>query len=88
MTTMVLLMTVIGGIGTFIGPILGAFASTFLQDYLSDITDRWQFIMGLIFIFMVLYIPGGLSGLFLSIKERFSEYRTATGQAKAKGQNP
>lgn len=86
MTTTVLLMTFIGGTGTFFGPILGAFVFTFLQDYLSDITDRWPVIMGLIFIFMVLYIPGGLSSLVLSVKERFSADRTVTGQAETEGQ--
>ena len=71
MTTTVLLMTFIGGTGSFIGPIMGALVFTYLQDFLSDITDRWPLIMGLIFIIMVLYVPGGLSGMFQSIKERF-----------------
>ena len=35
----------------------------YLQNFLSDITDRWQFFMGLIFIVMVLFVPGGLSKL-------------------------
>lgn len=70
MTTTVLLMTFIGGTGSFAGPIFGALVFTYLQDFLSDITDRWPLIMGLIFIIMVLYVPGGLTGLFRSIKER------------------
>ncbi|MBW2594952.1 MAG: branched-chain amino acid ABC transporter permease [Deltaproteobacteria bacterium] len=87
MGTAALLMAFIGGTGTFIGPILGAFVYIFLQDFLSDFTDRWPLIMGLIFILMVLYIPGGLSGLFLSIKERLSGRRAATGQTETEGQN-
>ncbi|WP_319521963.1 branched-chain amino acid ABC transporter permease [uncultured Desulfosarcina sp.] len=79
MSTTVLLMTFIGGTGTFIGPIIGAFVFTFLQDYLSDITDRWPLIMGFIFIFMVLYIPGGLSNIFISIKNRLLGHRNSTG---------
>ncbi|MBC7359728.1 MAG: branched-chain amino acid ABC transporter permease [Desulfacinum sp.] len=58
MTTTVLLMTFIGGTGTFLGPVLGALVYTLLHDKLSDITDRWPLIMGLIFIVMVLYVPG------------------------------
>ncbi|MBW2636155.1 MAG: branched-chain amino acid ABC transporter permease [Deltaproteobacteria bacterium] len=85
MTTIVLLMTFIGGTGSFAGPILGAFVFTFLQDYLSDITDRWPLVMGFIFIFMVLYIPGGLSGLILSIRERFSGYRKVERQTAVEG---
>jgi branched-chain amino acid transport system permease protein len=75
MTTTVLLMTFIGGTGSFVGPILGALVYTYLQDFLSDITDRWPLIMGAIFILMVLYVPGGLSGIFVSLKERLVERR-------------
>ncbi len=70
MTTTVLLITFIGGTGTFWGPILGACVYIYLQDSLSDITDRWPLIMGMIFILMVLFIPGGMSGLYRSLKER------------------
>jgi len=62
-TTTVLLMTFVGGSGSFAGPILGALVYIYLQNFLSDITDRWQLFMGLIFIFMVLFVPGGLSKL-------------------------
>lgn len=70
MSTIVVLMVIIGGTGSFIGPILGACVYIYLQDFLSDITDRWPFIMGLIFVFMILYVPRGLSGLINSLIER------------------
>ncbi len=70
MTTTVLLMTFIGGTRTFWGPILGSCVYIYLQDLLSDITDRWPLIMGLIFILMVLFVPGGVSGLYRSLKDR------------------
>ena len=59
----VLLMTFVGGIGHFFGPILGAILITFLQISLSDITGAWQLYFGLLFIFVVMYAPGGLAGL-------------------------
>jgi branched-chain amino acid transport system permease protein len=68
MTTTVLLMTFVGGTRTFWGPMLGALVYIILQNYLSDITDRWPLFMGLFFIFMVLFIPGGLSQIIQSIK--------------------
>ncbi|MCX7816905.1 MAG: branched-chain amino acid ABC transporter permease [Syntrophales bacterium] len=71
MTTTVLLMTFVGGTGTFWGPILGAFVYIVLQNYLSDITDRWPFFMGLIFIFMVLFVPGGLSQIIINLHDMF-----------------
>ena len=63
MATTVLLITFVGGSGSFAGPIVGAFVYIYLQNFLSDVTDRWQLFMGLIFIFMVLFVPGGLSKL-------------------------
>lgn len=63
MSTIVILMVIIGGTSYFAGPIIGTCIYIYLQDYLSDITERWPFFMGLIFIFMILYVPKGLSGL-------------------------
>jgi len=71
MTTAVLLMAFVGGTKTFWGPILGAFVYIILQNYLSNITDRWPLVMGVIFILMVLYVPGGLSEVIMNIKQRF-----------------
>ncbi len=59
----VLLMTYIGGVGQFFGPVLGAAAITWLQVSLSDYTQAWQLYFGLLFILMVLFAPGGLAGL-------------------------
>lgn len=72
MTTTVLLMTFVGGTGTFWGPMMGALVYVVLQNYLSDITDRWPLFMGLIFVFMVLFIPGGLTQIIQSIRSLFS----------------
>jgi len=60
----VLLMTFIGGTGFFIGPILGAILLTAMQS-LSDITGAWLLYLGMLFVLMVMYAPGGLAGLLL-----------------------
>ncbi len=62
----VLLMTFIGGIGTFWGPIAGAVLITFLSIALSTVTDAWQLYSGLLFIAMVVWAPGGISGVLLA----------------------
>ena len=62
----VLLMTFIGGIGTFWGPVLGAVLVTFLAVALSTVTDAWQLYSGLLFVGMVVWAPGGLSGIILA----------------------
>jgi branched-chain amino acid transport system permease protein len=61
----VLLMAFIGGIGTFAGPILGAVVITWLQVSLSDFSAAWQLYLGLFFVIMVLFAPGGLTSLIL-----------------------
>jgi branched-chain amino acid transport system permease protein len=59
----VLLMTYIGGIGTFAGPVLGAIVFTFLQSMLSDYTSVWLLYLGLVFLAAVLFVPIGLAGV-------------------------
>jgi branched-chain amino acid transport system permease protein len=61
----VLFATYIGGIGFFIGPIVGAIFVTFLSLGLSDLTPVWQLYFGLIFIAVVMFAPGGLTGLLM-----------------------
>lgn len=62
---MVLLMTYVGGVGYFIGPIIGAVLMTALQISLSDYTGAWLLYVGMMFIVVVMYAPGGLAGLLL-----------------------
>jgi branched-chain amino acid transport system permease protein len=55
----------IGGIGFFIGPIVGAIFVTYLSLALSDMTSVWQLYFGLIFIAVVVFVPGGIAGLLM-----------------------
>jgi branched-chain amino acid transport system permease protein len=66
MTTKVLLMTFIGGLGHFFGPVLGAVFYTYFQNFISELTNSWPLIMGVLFIAMVLWTPGGLAGMIQS----------------------
>jgi branched-chain amino acid transport system permease protein len=59
----VLLMTFIGGVGSFYGPIIGAIFVTFLQVALSGYTKAWLLYFGLFFLIMVMYAPGGIASL-------------------------
>lgn len=61
----VLLFTFIGGIGFFFGPMLGAIVGIFLTVMLSDFTKAWQLYLGLFFIMIVMYAPGGLASLIM-----------------------
>ncbi len=59
----VLLMTFIGGLGSFWGPVLGAVLITLLSVALSTVTDAWQLYSGLLFVAMVIWAPGGIAGI-------------------------
>lgn len=61
----VLLMTYIGGIGAFAGPIFGAIIFTFLQSMLSDYTGMWLLYVGILFLATVLWAPLGLAGILM-----------------------
>jgi branched-chain amino acid transport system permease protein len=60
----VIFMTFIGGVGSFLGPVLGTGVYLYFTDWVSRITDRWEFVLGVLFILLVLYARGGLVGVF------------------------
>jgi len=62
----VLVMTFIGGVGTFWGPVVGAVLITLLSVALSTVTDAWQLYSGLLFVAVVVWAPGGISGVILA----------------------
>lgn len=59
----VLIMVIVGGSGTLIGPILGAAFFMLLEHQLSSYTEAWALFFGLIFIAFVLFAPEGIWGL-------------------------
>jgi len=76
-----LLMTIIGGVGTFVGPVLGAgslhIADVLLRDaeiiidlgiVTVNVADDWPLIVGLIFVVVVMVFPFGIVGTFYRLK--------------------
>lgn len=67
----VLMMVILGGMGTLYGPVIGAFAFVMLREVLSNQTwfgswaGHWQLAMGSIIMLVALYMPRGLAGLFV-----------------------
>lgn len=64
MSMQVVFMTFIGGAGSLLGPIIGTGVYLYFTDWVSRITDRWEFILGVLFILLVMYLRTGLVGLF------------------------
>jgi branched-chain amino acid transport system permease protein len=59
----VLIMVIVGGAGTLVGPIIGAAFFMLVSNVLSSWTDSWALFFGLIFILFVLFAPQGIWGL-------------------------
>ena len=60
-----LLFTFLGGATFFFGPILGGILMVLAFVLLSEITKAWLLYLGLVFLFMVVYAPGGFAGLIM-----------------------
>ncbi len=58
-----LLATYIGGAGVFFGPLLGTIVVVLLQSGVSLLSNAWLLYVGVLFIIMVMYAPGGLAGI-------------------------
>ncbi len=56
-------MTVIGGPLGFFGPMIGSLIYTFLFAFVTGFTEYWPLTIGLVIVFVVLYMPGGILGL-------------------------
>jgi len=69
----VLVMTLLGGMGTLYGPILGAIAFLFSRDLLSSYTEHWRLILGVIFVGFVIFSPQGLVGLYRNGRARLGQ---------------
>jgi branched-chain amino acid transport system permease protein len=62
----IMVMVILGGMGTVAGPALGAFVFLALEDILSGYTEYWPVILGPILVFIVLFAKRGLAGLLES----------------------
>lgn len=59
-----MMMVILGGVGTFFGPVFGAAAFMVLENYLAAWTEYWALPLGIILLVVVLGTKGGLSSLF------------------------
>ncbi len=58
-----IIMVVLGGMATAVGPVFGAVALLVLEEVLSGITEHWQIILGPLLLLVVLFARGGIDGL-------------------------
>ncbi|EKN69425.1 inner-membrane translocator [Neobacillus bataviensis LMG 21833] len=64
----VLIMVLIGGVGTLWGPVIGAAFIVILETIISSYTDNWMMIIGVAFILFVIFAPNGIVGIYNNAK--------------------
>ena len=65
-----IVMVILGGLGSLHGAILGTAAYLFLEEWLSGFTENWKVIFGPILVLVVLFARGGLLGAWAEIRQR------------------
>ena len=59
-----LVMVLLGGVQTIVGPLVGAISFTWLSDVIARSTDYWRALLGSIILLLVLAFPQGIAGFF------------------------
>jgi branched-chain amino acid transport system permease protein len=65
-----LIMVILGGAGTLVGPAIGAALIVFLEDFISSMTEHWVLVLGVIYVLVTLSAPRGLIGLVVDYRQR------------------
>jgi len=69
-------MTLLGGMGAFYGPALGALALLWLNQQIVSYTQYWPLILGSILVILLFAFPGGLAGAFEALRDRLARRPT------------
>jgi branched-chain amino acid transport system permease protein len=78
------IQTVIGGVGTLFGPLVGATVWLFLRDFLQgalDLGSAWKLVLGFVFVLLVCFLRRGLIGGLRDLASLFGKYRLPAGVA-------
>ena len=70
----VIVIALLGGMGTLFGPMLGAGAFFGAEEILSQYTEQWRMIIGIIFVLFVIYVPRGLVSVPSLVVQRFDRF--------------
>jgi branched-chain amino acid transport system permease protein len=70
-----LVVVILGGLGTLVGPIVGAVSLVFLKHFASNFTNYWHMIVGLI---LIVTVVSGARGIFGSVEDLIAARRAKT----------
>jgi branched-chain amino acid transport system permease protein len=73
-----IVMVILGGVGTLLGPLIGAAIVVLVENVLSSHIDRWPTVLGLIFILVILFARAGIAG---STRKLYRRLRTRSKPA-------
>jgi len=73
----VILITIIGGVGTMTGPVVGAIIYVLFIEHISDLTEHWQILLGLFFVLVVSFLPEGVIGRYQKIRGESSQFNAS-----------
>jgi branched-chain amino acid transport system permease protein len=79
----VLLMAILGGASTLTGPILGAVVITLVKNVVSTYVDRWNSLLGAIFVVVIMFMPFGLVPGLRQLWKRAQRGRTSAAKSPA-----
>ena len=70
-------MTLLGGMGVFYGPAIGALVLILLNQQITAYTEYWPFVLGTILVILLFVFPGGLAGAVQAGIQRLARPRRA-----------
>jgi branched-chain amino acid transport system permease protein len=74
------MMCLLGGMGTFLGPFIGAAVFLYLEDTVTNVTRYWMGVVGIVFMVFVLFFPKGIWGTALDWIARWQRKVTSGGE--------
>ena len=77
------MMCLLGGMGTFFGPFIGAGLFLTLEDVVTTVTTHWMAVVGAVFMVFVLFFPAGVWGTVLKWLTRLERPERSRGKERA-----
>src|SRR5690606_20087282 len=81
----IIFMTLLGGSGSFVGPVIGAAFYTWLQETVSLYWDRWPMILGIVFALVVLFFRTGIAGMAEVVTDKLTKRQPAKAKQMEAG---
>ena len=81
----VIFISIIGGLGTFWGPIVGSATFLILIDLINKVLERWEIVVGLIFILFILFLNRGICGLIENVVSNRKQKLAAASANRGQG---